>query len=202
MSVIYMIPVIMDVIDIDIVDDYFHGEFALLHIQISTNRAVYKTQIMGILPVIWLFLPIGKLCIFEDMETAANPSNNIGRKISRIRELRNIKQETLAFELGLSQQSISRMEQSDVLEDDVLEKIALVLGVTPDAIKNFSEEAVVNYFNTFNDNSFSNSNGTFHANNCTFNPLDKLMEVIEENKKLYERLLQAEKEKNELLKSK
>lgn len=96
MSVIYMIPVIMDVIDIDIVDDYFHGEFALLHIQISTNRAVYKTQIMGILPVIWLFLPIGKLCIFGDMETTAKPSNNhIGRKISRIRELRGIKQETL-----------------------------------------------------------------------------------------------------------
>ena len=113
-----------------------------------------------------------------------------------------IKQETLASELGVSQQSISRMEQSDVLEDDILEKIALVLGVTSEAIQNFSEEAVVNYFNTFNDNSFSNSNGTFHASNCTFNPLDKLMEVIEENRKLYERLLQAEKERNELLKSK
>jgi transcriptional regulator with XRE-family HTH domain len=137
------------------------------------------------------------------METTAKPSNNhIGRKISRIRELRGIKQETLASELGVSQQSISRMEQSDVLEDDILEKIALVLGVTSEAIQNFSEEAVVNYFNTFNDNSFSNSNGTFHANNCTFNPLDKLMEVIEENKKLYERLLQAEKERHELLKSK
>ncbi|MET3978260.1 hypothetical protein ABIB62_000828 [Mucilaginibacter sp. UYP25] len=35
-----------------------------------------------------------------------------------------------------------------------------------------------------------------------FNPMDKLLEVIEENKKLYERLLQAEKEKNELLKGK
>jgi hypothetical protein len=44
---------------------------------------------MGILPVIWLFLPLGKLCIFGDMETTAKPSNNhIGRKISRIRELR------------------------------------------------------------------------------------------------------------------
>jgi len=207
MAVIYVIPVIMDVINIDIVDDYFHGEFALLHIQISTNRAVYKTQIMGILPVIWLFLPIGKLCIFGDMETAANPSSNIGRKISRIRELRNIKQETLAFELGLSQQSISRMEQSDVLEDDVLEKIALVLGVTPDAIKNFSEEGVINYFNTFNDHSFNN--GAYNAFGCNFNPIEKWMEVVEENKKLFtekvallERLLQAEKEKNELLKSK
>jgi hypothetical protein len=35
---------------------------------------------------------------------------------------------------------------------------------------------------------------------ANFNPMDKLLEVIEENKKLYERLLQAEREKIELLK--
>ncbi len=132
------------------------------------------------------------------METATKPSNNhIGRKISRIRELRNIKQETLASEMGVSQQSISRMEQSEMLEDDVLEKIAKILGVTPEAIKNFSEEAVITYFNTFNDNSV-NQVQNYH---CTFNPMDKLLEMVDENKKLYERLLQAEKEKNELLKA-
>ena len=135
------------------------------------------------------------------METSTKPSNtHIGRKISRIRELRGIKQETLASELGVSQQSVSRMEQSEVLEDDVLENIAKILGVTTDAIKNFSEEAVVNYFNTFNQSVSSSNFG--HNNTCTFNPLDKLMELVEENKKLYERLLQAEKEKNELLKGK
>lgn len=124
---------------------------------------------------------------------------HIGRKIARIREIKGIKQEALALELGVSQQTISNIEKSEKLEDEVLDKIAKYLGVTADAIKNFSDEAVVNYFNTFNDNSFSNSNGTFHANNCTFNPLDKMVELFEENKKLYERLLQAEKEKNELL---
>ncbi|WP_259065158.1 helix-turn-helix domain-containing protein [Mucilaginibacter sp. X4EP1] len=50
--------------------------------------------------------------------------------------------------MGVSQQSISRMKQSEVLEDDVLEKIAKILGVTPEAIKNFSEKALVNYLNT------------------------------------------------------
>jgi transcriptional regulator with XRE-family HTH domain len=130
------------------------------------------------------------------METAAKPSNNhIGRKISRIRELRNIKQETLASELGVSQQSISRMEQSEVLEDDVLEKIAKILGVTPEAIKNFSEEAVVNYFNTFND---SSSGFNYH---CTFNPIEKIVELYDEKVALLERLLQSEREKNDLLKA-
>lgn len=37
---------------------------------------------------------------------------------------------------------------------------------------------------------------------CTFNPIEKLMEIIEENKKLYERLLASEREKIELLKNK
>ncbi|MDO3645292.1 helix-turn-helix domain-containing protein [Mucilaginibacter sp. L3T2-6] len=132
------------------------------------------------------------------METSAKPSNNhIGRKIGRIREMRGIKQDTLATELGISQQAISRIEQSETIEDEVLEKIAKILGVTTEAIKNFTEEAVVNYFN----NTFHGSNhGPFY--HCTFNPLDKLLELVEENKKLYERLVQAEREKNDLLTSK
>lgn len=130
------------------------------------------------------------------METSAKPSNNhIGRKIGRIREMRGIKQETLATELGVSQQTVSRMEQSETIEDDVLEKVAEILGITTEAIKNFSDEAVITYFNTFNDNSV-NQGQNYH---CTFNPLDKLLELVEENKKLYERLVQAEREKNDLL---
>lgn len=37
--------------------------------------------------------------------------------------------------------------------------------------------------------------------NCAFNPLEKYVVAMEENKKLYERLLLAEREKNELLQS-
>jgi len=137
------------------------------------------------------------------MEASAKSVNtHIGRKISRIRELRGIKQDILAEELGVSQQTVSRMEQSEVLENELLEKVARVLGVTPDAIKNFSEEAVVNYFNTFNDVNNGAVNPNHQNHYCTFHPLDKLMEVVEENKKLYERLLASEREKIELLKAK
>ncbi|SDR83328.1 Helix-turn-helix [Mucilaginibacter mallensis] len=130
----------------------------------------------------------------------AEPTLHIGRKISKIRELKGIKQETLAAELGISQQAVSKIEQSAEVEDAALEKIAKILGVTADAVKNFTEEAVVNYFNNFNDSSVNH--GPFGNYHCTFNPLDKLIELVEENKKLYERLLQAEKEKNDLLKNK
>ncbi|GAA4337841.1 helix-turn-helix transcriptional regulator [Mucilaginibacter gynuensis] len=133
------------------------------------------------------------------METTAKPSNShIGRKISRIRELRGIKQETLASELGLSQQTVSRMEQSETIEDEVLEKVAKVLGVSPQAIKNFSEEAIFNNINTFNDNSSLNDYSSLFNYQCTFNPIDKIVELYNDKIELLERLLQAEKEKNEL----
>jgi transcriptional regulator with XRE-family HTH domain len=132
------------------------------------------------------------------METPTKSSKmHIGRKISRIRENRGIKQDYLAIELGVSQQTISKIEQSEEVEDSTLEKIAKILGVSPEGIKNFNEESLINNINSSYDNS------TFNVNNhCTFNPLDKLMEVVEENKSLYERLLASEREKIELLKGK
>lgn len=66
-----------------------------------------------------------------------------------------------------------------------------MLGVSAEAIKKFSEEAVFNIINnTFQDSSSNNNNYL-----CTFNPLDKLIEVYTEKEQLYERLLQAEKDK-------
>jgi transcriptional regulator with XRE-family HTH domain len=119
------------------------------------------------------------------MSTTSKPKH-IGRNISRIRELRGMKQEALAQAIGTNQQAISGIEGSETIDDTKLTKIAEALGVTVEAIK----ENVFNYFNTFND-SVSNSNFG-HNNICNFNPLDKVVE-------LYERLVQAEKDKNEYL---
>ncbi|MBF4516096.1 helix-turn-helix transcriptional regulator [Flavobacterium sp. ANB] len=129
------------------------------------------------------------------MSTLTKPSH-IGRKISRIRELRDMKQEALAQALGTNQQAISAIENSETIDDDKLAEVAKALGVTVEAIKNFSDEAAINYFNSFTDTKNSQVNFGSH---CTFNPLDKLVEVYEENKKLYERLLESEKEKNAYL---
>jgi transcriptional regulator with XRE-family HTH domain len=117
------------------------------------------------------------------MNTATKPKH-IGRNISRIRELRGMKQEALALAIGVSQQTISNIEGSENVEESMLEKLSTVLNVTPEGIKNFSEETVFNIINnTFKDNSSNNNNYL-----CTINPLDKILE-------LYERLLEAEKQK-------
>ena len=126
---------------------------------------------------------------------------HIGRKISRIRELRGMKQEALALELGISQQAISKLEQSEKIEEEVLEKIAKALGVNSEAIRNYDDEKLIQNIQNNYDNSIIHGGPTSNFN-CTFSPLDKLMEALEENKKLYERLLASEKEKVEILKSK
>ncbi|RZJ78091.1 MAG: XRE family transcriptional regulator [Flavobacterium sp.] len=134
------------------------------------------------------------------MENATKTTRtHLGRKISRIRELRGMKQDALAAELGISQQAVSKLEQSEEIEESTLEKVAKVLDMTIDAIKNFSDEAIANYFNTFN-KEVSHSFNAYH--DCSFNPLDKLMEALEANKELYERLLASEREKVEILKGK
>ncbi len=120
---------------------------------------------------------------------------HIGRKITRIRELRGMKQEALAQAMGVSQQTISNLENSAQLDDAKLEQVAKALGVLPEAIENFSEEAVINFFNSFTDN----KGPIYTGHHCTFNPLDRLVEAYEENKKLYERLVVAERERGDAL---
>src|SRR6056297_3390512 len=103
-------------------------------------------------------------------------NNHIGRKISRIRELRGMKQETLAEALGVSQQSVSKLEQSETIEPNKLEEVAKVLGVSPEAIENYSDEAVFNNIQNNYDGSVVHSGPTVNYE-CTFNPLDKVVEL-------------------------
>jgi len=119
------------------------------------------------------------------MSTATKPKH-IGRNISRIRELKGMKQEILAEAIGVSQQTVSSIEGSEEVDNKRLVEIAKALEVTVEAIENFSEESVFNFFNNFYDNSASNGQGA-SGPIFTFNPLDKMVE-------LYERLVLAEKE--------
>ena len=117
----------------------------------------------------------------------ATDTMHLGKKISRIRELKGMKQETLASLLGVSQQAVSKLEQSEHVEEDRLEEVGKALGVTSEAIKNFNEEAII--YNIQNNSDTSTNNSII---NYQFNPFEKIVE-------LYERMLKLEREKNELL---
>jgi transcriptional regulator with XRE-family HTH domain len=101
-----------------------------------------------------------------------------GRNVKRIREILGMKQGTLALELGLSQQAISALEQKEALDKDMLEKIAGVLKVPVDVIKNYTDETAINVItNTFGDHAVVGNN------NPVINADTKLAEALEENKK-------------------
>lgn len=128
------------------------------------------------------------------MNTDTAKPKHVGRNISRLRELRGMKQEALAIAIGVSQQTISMMENSEKVDEEKLTEIAKALEVSVEAIKNFSDEMIISYINNFSDNSINQGPMGSH-NVCNFNPLDKLMDMVEENRKLYERLLESEREK-------
>lgn len=124
------------------------------------------------------------------METAVRKRPiHMGDHVRRMRTALGVKQASLASELGTTQQNISRIEQEEDMDKATLENIAKALGVTPEAIENFSEEGAIFNVQTLYDQSTGNS-GSY--NNYTFNPIEKIVE-------LYDALLKSEREKNELL---
>jgi transcriptional regulator with XRE-family HTH domain len=128
------------------------------------------------------------------MQTDQGKTVHQGRNVKRIREILGIKQEALAMDLGISQQAISQLEQKEALDREMLEKVSKSLRVSAEAIEKFNEEAA---FNIVAHDTHDHSASVNYY--CTFNPIDKLMEAMDENKKLYEALLKSEREKITLL---
>ena len=128
-------------------------------------------------------------------ETVETPKKkHVGRNLQKVRVYLGVKQDALATDIGMSQQAISKIEQQEDIEDESLKKIAEALGVSPELIKNFDEEKAVYYINNHNYREATINEGASPVVQ-QINPVEKIVE-------LYERLLQSEREKIELLKSK
>ena len=115
-----------------------------------------------------------------------------GRNVQRVRMYFGVKQEALAADLGITQQEVSKIEQQEEIEEEVLSQIAGVLGVSPEVIRDFDVERAIYNINNIRDNTFEQGATSIAQQ---FNPIEKIIE-------LYERLLQSEREKVDLLKNK
>ena len=127
----------------------------------------------------------------------AEPKEKINKKhdghnVQRVRVYLGVKQDVLASDLGISQSEISKIEQQDEIDDELLTKIAGALCVSPEVIRDFNLEKAIYNINNIRDNTFEQGSTSIAQQ---FNPVDKIIE-------LYERLLQSEREKIELLKNK
>jgi transcriptional regulator with XRE-family HTH domain len=126
---------------------------------------------------------------------------HLGRNVKRLREILNIKQEVLAEKLGAewNQQRISTIEGKDVIDAALLEELAKAMEVPVAAIKNFDDKAAANYVNTFCDSSVNNGAVGFSTDTYIENSAEKLLEALEEIKKLNAALLKEKDEKIVLL---
>lgn len=67
------------------------------------------------------------------MQTTAKKCNH-GANIRRWREWRNVNQDVLAEEIGVSQATLSGYEKKETLEQEILDKIAVALNIPVEAI--------------------------------------------------------------------
>jgi transcriptional regulator with XRE-family HTH domain len=112
---------------------------------------------------------------------------HIRQNVSRLRNFRGIKQGDMAKRLKMTQQNYSLIENSENINDTVLEKIATELDYDVDFIKNFADAPYL-YSN--------NQHGGQVINvNYEINPLEKIVA-------LYEQLLDVERKKVALLEEK
>lgn len=118
---------------------------------------------------------------------------HMGRKIERVRRLRGMTQTELGEALHISKQAVSKMEQTEQIDDQRLDGIATALGVTLDGLKKFNEETVL--YNTINFYENCGVKTSAVSNNHTFNnfPIEQAIEM-------FEKLLQKEREKYEEVK--
>ncbi|TRX60072.1 helix-turn-helix transcriptional regulator [Fulvivirga sp. M361] len=131
------------------------------------------------------------------MESTTTPrSKHLGRNVRRMREILGVKQETVAEKLGVTQQTVSNIESNEEVENDTLEQIADALGVKPEAIKGFNEEQTIYNIQHNHEPKLEGTSQLVNVNyQCTFNPIEKWVEALEKNEKLYEALLKSEREK-------
>ena len=117
----------------------------------------------------------------------------IGNKIKNIRELKNFTQEYMADKLEISQAAYSKLEKGDLkISQDKLNKIAEILDVNLEDIKDFDNKRILNNYNSIKEN---NSNITYSNQDIIL-----IRKLYEDKINLLEKLVQKQEEEIKNLK--
>lgn len=110
----------------------------------------------------------------------------IGTKIKKLRELKNFTQEFMATSLDMTPSGYGKIERNETeVSYQKLEKIADTLGIKVEDIINFNESFIFNVMHNQTGNGYVVNN----------------INVSDNEKKLYEQLIEQLREENKLLKS-
>lgn len=109
-----------------------------------------------------------------------------GRNVKRFREMRGLKQEGLAYELAemWNQKRVSLLEQKEVLDPDLISRIAEILSVPQEAITNFNEDIAMQALGKTKESGSWNN----------LNPLEEIFRLQKDIIALYERLINEKEE--------
>jgi len=126
-----------------------------------------------------------------------------GRNVRFFRNVRDMKQEDFAEKIGVTQPVVTKIEKQSIIEEALLEKCADTLGISVEMIKKFDPEEMINIYTNHIDKT-GNTNDVFLISkegspSTNYFPIKEIMELNQKNNELYERLLQAEKEKTAFL---
>jgi transcriptional regulator with XRE-family HTH domain len=127
-----------------------------------------------------------------DMENV-NKYQKIGGNLRKIREIKGIKQESMAKELGITTNGYGKIERGEsAINIDRLEQIATILGISALDIMQFDESII------FNINTMSNSAPKGIVNNYSLTAKERellmsqiksLNEIIERQNKMIDLLM-------------
>lgn len=133
----------------------------------------------------------GEGAVIQHDEQCGFKKPHIGQNIAAIRRGRGISQEYVALKLGKSQQTVSNIELMEDVPEDLLAQIAMILGVTPDYIKNYDLERVItNNTQIINEGGQGEFIGAGAYNDSsTTNSLDVIKYIVSENQRLNEKSL-------------
>lgn len=113
------------------------------------------------------------------------PSKPIGAKIAKVRNLRGWSQIEFGEKLGgMSKSAVSRLEQSEEIEPEVLKQVCDALEVTVEGLTGFDEDTALHLTANFYEGSqVTSSSINSHTNIIHNYPLEEIV-------KLYEKQLQ------------
>jgi transcriptional regulator with XRE-family HTH domain len=124
-----------------------------------------------------------------EFETEERSKVHLGRNVGRIREIIGMKQIVLAEKTGMSQQNISKLEQSEVIADETLDRLSKGLGVTSEFVKTFKEERAIQYIQNNNESSSHASQN--YQQTINYNGIDKISELVQQLLELEKRRIEA-----------
>ena len=108
----------------------------------------------------------------------------LGNKVRKIRNLRGFSQEYVAQKLNISTQAYGKIETNHTkLDDERLQQIAEILGVTPEDIEHFDEDKFFVHNNNHHAQAQTNSQSQFYNKrdvHVVYSESEKMIPLLQE----------------------